>query len=81
MKKGIFLEEVKNYSYCIIFVSNHTLVKVNDFNDCIQSGSWGACMPKGKGYIIKGKWNYKEDYINNIIGRAGDGQKRVAYLF
>ena len=76
-----FLEGAKDYSYCIIFVSNHTLVKVDDFNNCKQSGSWGVCMPKGEGYVIKGKWNYKEDYINNIIGRADDGQKRVAYLF
>ena len=75
------IRESENYKFCIIFVADHTIVKVVDFNDCQQSGTWGVCMPKGEGFIIKGKWNYKEDYINNIIGRAGDNQKRTAYLF
>jgi hypothetical protein len=75
-----FLREAEDYKYCIIFVADHTVVKVNDFSDCKKSGSWGVCMPKGEGYIIKGKWNYKKDYINNIIGRA-DRQKRMVYLY
>lgn len=74
------LEEAKDYKFCIIFVADHTIVKVTDFYDCKQSGSWGACMPKGEGFVIKGKWNYKNDFINNIISLA-DNQSRVAYLY
>ena len=48
--------------------------------DCIQSGSWGACMPYAKGYIKKGSLIEKEDYINNIIG-IPDSQLRKVYLF
>ena len=81
-KKNIklVLEEAKEYKDVVIVVSNHTIIKLEDINNCKQSGSWNACMPYGKGYIRKGKFVYKEDYINNIIGRPSN-EKRIVYLF
>ncbi len=73
-------EIAKEYKGCIIITGNHTAVKLESLDDCKQSGSWGACMPKGTGYIKKGKLVKQEDYINNIIGRPDD-QERVAYFF
>lgn len=74
------LEAAKNYSKCVIVVENHTIVRVDDVDDCKQSGSWGACMPMAKGYIKRGELEYQEDFINNIIGTP-DSQKRTAFLF
>ena len=74
------LSEAENYKYCVITTGDHTIVKITDLSDCIQSGSWGACMPVAKGYIKKKALVSQEDYINNIIGMP-DGQDRVAFLF
>ena len=74
------LNDCKNFSSCIVVVENHTIVKINTLEDCQQSGSWKACMPICSGYIKKGELNYKEDYMNNIIG-IPDGQERIAYFF
>ncbi|MBS2097396.1 hypothetical protein [Carboxylicivirga linearis] len=70
----------KNYNYCIISVERHTVVLVDGWNDCIQSGSWNYCMPKGKGFIQRsGEMTEKEDYINNIIGMP-NSQRRTVFL-
>ncbi len=65
---------------CIIVVENHTIVKFNDVKKCNFSGSWGACMPYGEGYIQNVSLKSVNDYINNIIGKP-DTQKRVLFLF
>ena len=75
-----FLERAKNYKHCVIIVGDHTIVKVEDLDDCKQSGSWGSCMPMGEGYIRKGEWVSQKDYINNIIGLP-DARERIGYLF
>ena len=74
------LEEAKEYSNAVIVVENHTIVKLISFDDCQQSGSWGVCMPKGEGFIKKGRLNYKSDYINNIIGTPSS-KKVTLFLF
>lgn len=74
------LTEAKQYKYGILIVGNHTIVKITDFGKCNTSGSWGACMPYGKGYVKKGTLQEQNDYINNIIGRPDD-QVRTLYLF
>jgi hypothetical protein len=75
------LATAKDYKTAIIIVGRHTIVRITDDDDCTPSGSWGACMPKGTGYIQKGGvFHQKEGYINNIIG-VPDGQKHVMYLF
>ena len=74
------LAEAANYKYFVILIGDHTIVKVENVADCKQSGSWGACMPLGTGYIKKGKLIFQDDYINNIIGRP-DSQERTVYLF
>jgi hypothetical protein len=75
-----FLAQAKEYKKCVIITADHTIVLIEDLADCRQSGSWGACMPKAKGYIKKGELQFKEDYINNIIGTP-DGQERTVYFF
>ncbi len=75
-----FLEIGKSYSSGVIVVGNHTIVKIVDFEKCKESGSWGACMPFGEGYIKRGDLEFKKEYINQIIGRPDD-QKRMGYLF
>lgn len=77
---GSVFEELSNYKSFVVVVEDHTVVLVTNVQDCKQSGSWGACMPKGNGYIKKGELVYQEDYINNIIGRP-DSQKRTVYFF
>ncbi len=63
------LAETKNYKTSILIVGKHTIVKITDLTDCVQSGAWATCMPMGIGYIQKsGVLNKKEGYINNIIG-------------
>ena len=81
-KKNIkkVLIKSKEYSNCVIVTGNHTIVKIISFDNCQQSGSWEACMPKVEGYIKKGKLNYKKDFMNNVIGKP-DKQERVAYFF
>lgn len=74
------LAKAKNYKHSVVIVDNHTIVKLVDVNDCKASGSWGACMPMGEGYIKRGALNYKKDYINNIIGLP-DAQTRSVYFF
>lgn len=74
------LKQAKEYSGFFIIVENHTIVKIDDLDNCNPSGSWNACMPFGEGYIKKGKLVQREDYINNIIGLP-DSQQRTAYLF
>jgi len=74
------LQTAKAYQQCIVFTGTHTIVRVTDLNKCIQSGSWGACMPMGEGYIQRGAMEKKVDYLNNIIG-IPDNQKRVLFLF
>ncbi|MCW3785306.1 hypothetical protein [Plebeiibacterium sediminum] len=77
---GSSLEEAKAYKSCVITVGVHTIVVVENFSKTVRSGSWGANMPWGKGFIQKGSMNFKEDYINNIIGMP-DGQRRMMFLF
>ncbi len=81
-KKNIksVLEEARDFSGFFIIVEKHTIVKIDDLDNCNPSGSWKACMPFGEGFIKKGDLVIKEDYINNIIGLP-DSQNRVAYLF
>jgi hypothetical protein len=74
------LKEVKDHSSGVIVVENHTIVKLTRLEDCQQSGSWGACMPKGEGFVKKGELNYKSDYINNIIG-IPSSKKVTLFLF
>lgn len=74
------LAEAKQFKFGIIVVGEHTFVKVADFSKCNTSGSWGACMPYGEGYIKKGALVSQQGYINNIIGRP-DAQARTLYLF
>lgn len=74
------LAEAKQFKFGIIIVGEHTFVKVPDFSKCNTSGSWGACMPYGEGYIKKGALVSQQGYINNIIGRP-DTQVRTLYLF
>lgn len=70
----------RDYANCVITTGNHTIVKIENMDNCQQSGSWKACMPYVKGYVKKGKLNYKADYMNNVIG-IPDGQQRIAYFF
>jgi len=74
------IKKASDFKTVVIVVEDHTIVKVTDFTNCSESGSWGACMPFGQGYIKKGKMNYEEGYINFIIGKP-DTQKRTAYFF
>lgn len=75
-----FLDKGQNFEHCVVICGNHTIVKISDFNLSQMSGSWGAKMPMGEGFIKKGTLNYKKDYLNNIIGRP-DAQERIAYFF
>ncbi len=74
------IQEAKSYKSCIITVGIHTIVLVSDINNTTFSGSWDCRMPYGKGYVQKGAMNFKEDYINNIIG-VPDSQRRMMFLF
>lgn len=74
------LTKAKDYKTSIIIVEDHTIVKISNMEDCKASGSWGACMPMGKGYIKRGDLVAKKDYINNIIGTP-DNQNRIIYYF
>ncbi len=75
-----FIEKGSSFSYGVIVVGNHTIVKIGDFENCKTSSSWGTCMPFGEGYIKKGDLIFQKEYINNIIGRP-DSQKRLGFLF
>ncbi len=74
------LQEAKNYKNCIVTVGVHTIVLITDKNKTIMSGSWGCRVPYGQGFVQKGTFNFKEDYINNIIG-VPDSQRRIMFLF
>ncbi len=74
------LEEAGEYKHCIITTEDHTIVLIDDLEDCKTSGSWDACMPRCEGYIKKGELEFQDDYANNIIGRPDD-QERTVYLF
>jgi hypothetical protein len=65
---------------CIVTVENHTIVKFSDTKNCTSSGSWGAGMPFGEGFIQNGSLAPTKDYINNIIGRP-DTQLRTLFIF
>jgi hypothetical protein len=72
----------KSYSHGIITVGQHTIVKIDDWDNCQQSGAWKTCMPYGKGFIKQKEGELKSinDYINNIIG-IPDSQRRTLFLF
>jgi hypothetical protein len=70
----------QDYSKAIIIVNQHTIVKITNWADCIASGAWETCMPKGEGFVSSGGLTAKNDYINNIIGTS-ENQKRILYLF
>lgn len=74
------LEKAKDYHFCVITVGEHTIARITDLENCIQSGSWGTCMPMGEGYVQKSGLINKNDYINNIIG-IPNSQVRKAYFF
>ncbi len=74
------LEEAKAYSYCVITTGDHTIVRIEDPEDCSLSGSWGVCMPRAEGYIKKDDLEYRDDFANNIIGKPDD-QERTVYFF
>jgi hypothetical protein len=74
------LLQAKDYQHCVITTGNHTIVKIISLEDCKDSGSWGACMPKAEGFIKKNKLIAQKDYINNIIGRPDD-QERTCFMF
>ncbi|TNE79193.1 MAG: hypothetical protein EP332_11895 [Bacteroidetes bacterium] len=74
------LGEAKDHKHVVIVTGNHTVVKVDDLDDCKTSGSWGTCMPHAEGYIQRGGLEYQEDYINNIIGKP-DEQERLVFFF
>lgn len=69
----------KTYESCIISVERHTILLIDSWSNCIQSGSWGYCMPHGVGFIQRGEMTKKEDFINNIIG-VPDSQRRTVFL-
>lgn len=70
----------KGYSKGIITVAHHTVVFMEDWNNCQRSGSWGACMPQGRGFVKKGEMIEMSDFINHIIG-VPDVQRRTLFLF
>ncbi len=70
----------KEYSKGIITVAHHTVVFIEDWDNCQRSGSWGACMPRGHGYIKKRDMVEMSNFINNIIG-VPDVQRRTLFLF
>lgn len=74
------LEEAKEHSHVLISTGDHTLVLIDDMEDCKTSGSWEACMPHAEGYIQRGGLEYQDDYINNIIGKP-DEQERLVFFF
>ncbi|HKK69566.1 MAG TPA: hypothetical protein VJ946_15180, partial [Bacteroidales bacterium] len=38
-----------DYTHALIVTGIHTAVLVTSWEDCAQSGAWGACMPMGEG--------------------------------
>ncbi len=74
------LEQAGAYHFVVITVGTHTIARITDLSDCIQSGSWGACMPMGEGYVQKSGLTNKNDYLNNIIG-IPNSQERNVYFF
>ena len=75
------LTEAKSFKTLVIITGTHTIVKVTNLEDCVQSGSWGTCMPMGDGYVSRaGVLENLKGHINNIIGIPGS-QSRTAYFF
>ncbi|MTI31358.1 hypothetical protein [Xanthovirga aplysinae] len=74
------LKKAKAYKYCVITTGDHTIIKIDNLENCKPSGSWSTCMPYGEGFIKKGALKPVKDYANFVIGRP-DSQKRIAYLF
>ena len=74
------LSTAKAYSKGIVTVGQHTIVLIENWNDCQQSGAWGTCMPQGRGFVKKGELIEMSNYINNIIG-VPDAQRRTLFLF
>ena len=74
------LNEAKKYQSCVISVERHTIVLIDSWDDCSQSGSWDYCMPHGVGYIQREGLEKTEDCIKNIIGTP-DAQRRTVFLF
>ena len=74
------IENAKRFKHCVITVADHTIIRITDLEDCVQSGSWATKMPFCEGYIKKGELVYQKDYLNNIIG-IPDSQERTAYFF
>lgn len=74
------LEKAKAYHFIVITVKTYTVARITDLENCIQSGSWGQCMPMGEGFVRKGGFNLKNDYINNIIGTPGNDKHRIYYF-
>ncbi|MCT4591005.1 MAG: hypothetical protein N4A71_24500 [Carboxylicivirga sp.] len=74
------LETAKSYHFCVITVGVHTIVRITDLEYTQMSGSWGAKMPMGEGYVQKNGLTLKNNYINNIIGTP-NSQERKVYFF
>ncbi|MGQ1946799.1 hypothetical protein ACT3CD_06825 [Geofilum sp. OHC36d9] len=70
----------KSYQHGIITVGQHTIVRIDNWDKCRQSGAWKTCMPYGQGFVKKGELKAINDYINNIIG-IPDSQRRTLFLF
>ncbi len=77
--KDVFLK-AKDYHFCVITVGTHTIARTTDLENCIQSGSWGTCMPMGEGFVQRNGLTNKNDFLNNIIG-IPNAQERKAYFF
>lgn len=75
------LSVAKGFEYAVVVIGNHTVVKIVSYDDCLESGSWGICMPLAEGYIRRrGNMEPVGDYMNNIVGTPDD-QNRKIYLF
>lgn len=76
-----FTSDVRTFSSCVVIVEDHTIVRVENSEDCTNSGSWGTCMPMAEGFVRRdGYMLPQDDYINNIIGKP-DESLRTVFLF
>lgn len=75
------LSVAQGFEYAVVVIDNHTVIKIVSYEDCLDSGSWGICMPLAEGYIRRrGNMEPIGDYMNNIVGTPDD-QNRKIYLF
>jgi len=74
------LEKAKDYHFCVITVGEYTIARITDIENCVQSGSWGTCMPMGEGYVQRSGLTNKNDYINNIIGIPNSQERKVFFF-